>query len=372
MKKIAIVSTHPIQYNAPWMQLLHGRGRVQVKVFYTWAQPKEGLNYDQGFGRLIKWDIPLLDGYEHLFTQTVHGIEVKKLVEDWHPDAILVIGWRYKGHFACMRYFKGKIPVLFRGDSTLTDEKINIKTVFRRIFLSFIYRYIDVALYVGTNNKNYFLAHGLTERQLYPAFHAVDNDRFSQNHIVKNDAQELRQNLGISPNDFVVLFAGKLEKKKNPLVILELAKLIKDKEIVFLVTGNGKLEREFKNRAVQDPRIKFLDFQNQSKMPAVYAAADLLLLPSTGPGETWGLVANEAMACALPIIISSKAGGAIDLVNENGIIVDPEDVGRMSKFIEEVKNDKKRHEKLKMNSLQHIQNFNFTQIVEGIERACGL
>ena len=64
-----------------------------------------------------------------------------------------------------------------------------------------------------------------------------------------------------------------------------------------------------------------MDFQNQSVIPVVYQACDLFCLPSSGPGETWGLAINEAMACKKAIIASDKCGCAIDLVKkENGII----------------------------------------------------
>jgi glycosyltransferase involved in cell wall biosynthesis len=54
----------------------------------------------------------------------------------------------------------------------------------------------------------------------------------------------------------------------------------------------------------------------------VYQACDLFCLPSKGPGETWGLAVNEAMACSKAILVSDKCGCAIDLVKigENGAI----------------------------------------------------
>ena len=57
-------------------------------------------------------------------------------------------------------------------------------------------------------------------------------------------------------------------------------------------------------------------------MPAIYRMADVFVLPSTGPGETWGLAVNEAMACSRAVIVSDKCGGAVDLVNDgvNGYI----------------------------------------------------
>ena len=53
-------------------------------------------------------------------------------------------------------------------------------------------------------------------------------------------------------------------------------------------------------------------------MPIVYRLGDVFVLPSKGPGETWGLAVNEAMACGKPVIVSDKCGCANDLV-ENGI-----------------------------------------------------
>src|SRR5579875_1397644 len=190
MKKLAIIATHPVQYNAPWFRLLAQKTSLQIKVFYTWSQSSQGAKYDPGFGKTIEWDVPLLEGYEYVFVDNiakdpgshhfkgVNNPTIIKDIEQWQPDALLVIGWSYKSHLACMRYFKGRVPVLFRGDSTLLDEKPGIKRWMRRLFLTYVYSFVDHALYVGTNNKNYFLAHGLKERQLHFVPHAIDNNRF--------------------------------------------------------------------------------------------------------------------------------------------------------------------------------------------------
>ena len=61
MKKLAIITTHPIQYNAPWFKLLAERKNIIIKVFYTWSQVLNEEKYDPGFGKNIEWDIPLLD-----------------------------------------------------------------------------------------------------------------------------------------------------------------------------------------------------------------------------------------------------------------------------------------------------------------------
>ena len=168
--RLAIVTTHPIQYYAPLFRLLTKEPGMELKIFYTWSQTQKGPKYDTDFGKMIEWDIPLLDGYSYEFVENVaadpgvhhfRGIDNPALnnkITEWGPDFLLVIGWNFKSHLSCMRYFKGKIPVLFRGDSTLLDEKPGLKKILRRIFLKWIYRHADYALYVGKNNHDYFLS----------------------------------------------------------------------------------------------------------------------------------------------------------------------------------------------------------------------
>jgi glycosyltransferase involved in cell wall biosynthesis len=64
--------------------------------------------------------------------------------------------------------------------------------------------------------------------------------------------------------------------------------------------------------------VRFAGFRNQRALPSLYAAADMLVLPSDSR-ETWGLVANEALASGVPIVVSDAVGCARDLaVGEAG------------------------------------------------------
>lgn len=376
-KKLAIVTSHPIQYNAPLFQLLTIRDQINVKVFYTWSQAKENV-YDPGFQNDRKWDLPLMEGYDHLFVENTakrpgthhfYGIRnpsLNKMLSQWDPDAILVYGWAFESHLKCMRYFKNKIPVLFRGDSTLLDESKNLKTVLRRIFLRWVYRHVDKILYVGENNRRYFEKHGLKKHQLVKAPHAVDNSRFSQ-PVTKEQVDIFRKELGIGSNHFVVLFAGKFEEKKNPFYLLELAKIMKDEDIRFLFVGSGILESRLKRKAIADNRIVFLPFQNQRLIPLVYQSVNVFILPSNGPGETWGLAANEAMACGLPVLLSNKVGGAKDLINNNGLLFRTSEYKEVKNFILQLKRNRTFYKSCSELSKNHIQNFTFEKIAETIE-----
>ncbi|MCG2462611.1 glycosyltransferase family 4 protein [Flavobacteriaceae bacterium F89] len=338
MKKLAIITTHPIQYHAPWFRLLAATGKVDLKVFYTWSQTEHGV-VDRTFGQVIHWDVPLLDGYNYEFVRNVAkdpgshhkaGIDCPGLIgaiETFNPDIVLVFGWNFKSHFQVMKYFKGRIPVWFRGDSTLLGEKRGIKRYFRRLSLRYVYRYIDKAFYVGSENKKYFKAHGLKEDQLVFAPHAVDNIRFfdSIEKDYHNKAQTWRKELGYGINDLVVLFAGKFENKKRPHFLVNIVKAVNEvrqQPIKLLLVGNGPQEDSLKTISENDRNIQFLPFQNQTMMPIIYRVGNVYCLPSQGPDETWGLGVNEAMASGRGVILSDKVGCGVDLivVNENGYI----------------------------------------------------
>lgn len=350
MKKIAIISSHPIQYNAPLFALLAKEPEMDLMVFYTWGEQSMGAKFDPDFGKTIEWDIPLLDGYAFSFVHNISkdpgshhfkGIinpTLNQEIERWGAEVVWVWGWSFDSHLKAMRYFKGKIPVWFRGDSTLLDEPkgFSFKKLARRLFLIWLYKHVDKAFYVGTHNKAYYRKHGLSESQLVYAPHAIDNERFSDLSGEKSiQATNWREKLGFKKEDIVLLFAGKFEKKKNPNFVIELSKKNTSSTLKFFMVGNGMLEAQLKFETKNDSRFVFLDFQNQSLMPILYRVADVLLLPSIGPGETWGLAMNEALVSGSTVIASELCGGSTDLINDkNGMLFHPKkDLISVNNFI---------------------------------------
>jgi glycosyltransferase involved in cell wall biosynthesis len=324
--KLAIVSTHPIQYYAPVFRALALSGSVEPRVFYTWSQTSEGATFDPDFGMRFAWDIPLLEGYNYLFVENTakdpwpgrfFGVKTPTLsreITDWGAEAVLVFGWPMYAHLRLLVESKGKMPVLFRGDSTLLDPIKPLRRLARQLLLRWVYRHVDMAIAVGQNSRDYFRWCGLPSERIAFAPHSVDTLRFvdaAGEHARK--ASRWRTELGIPDACPALLFAGKFTEKKDPLSLLEaFMELNSSAHLVFV--GSGELEGKLRDRARERPNVHFLPFQNQSEMPSVYRLADLFVLPSRGPGETWGLAMNEAMASGRPVIAGSRVGGARDLI----------------------------------------------------------
>ena len=383
MRRLAIITTHPIQYNAPLFALLHSRKAIEIKVFYTWGESVLKDKYDPGFGKIIEWDIPVLKGYEFEFLENVskdkgshhfNGIDNPFIIDSlkkFDPDAILVYGWAFKSHLKVLRYFTKKIPILFRGDSTLLDERSFIKEIKRSFFLRWIYRHVDFALYVGKNNFNYFRKSGLAKRQLIYAPHAIDNHRFAViNEPCRAYANALREKLKISKPSLVFLFAGKMEPKKDPRILLDAFRQCNfNQSVHLLIVGNGELDIRLREKYGNIPGIHFIDFQNQQLMPAVYEIADVFVLPSDGPGETWGLAVNEAMANGKAVIVSDKCGCAANLVMDrvNGYVFEAGNLDNLIKVLKRMNEGRDSTELMKQESKKIIRNFTIEKLAEVIE-----
>lgn len=376
-RKLAIVHTHPVQYNAPLYQLLTERGNIEIKVFYTWSQWKEN-KLDKAFGRVVEWDIPLLEGYAYSFVENkaakpglhfmgIYNPALFAEIKEWGSDAVLVYGWNYRSHLTLMRQAAKCLPVYFRGDSHLLNQQSFLKETFKKVFLNWVYKPVSMAFYVGSHNKRYYKAFGMKEENLTFAPHAVNNCHF---HKPSPYLAELRKKISYKENDTVFLFVGKLEPIKDPLTLLNAFFALKEKVNVKLIfIGEGPLKKELQELAKGMANIYFLGFQNQSQMPSVYALSDVLLLPSIS--ETWGLVVNEAMAAGKAVVASDKVGCAADLIQEgvNGYTFAAGNYKALAAVLQKLIADRGRVKSMGKASLNIISKWTFEEIAVSLEKS---
>lgn len=326
MPRIAFINTHPVQYYAPLHRSLAARPDWKVRVFFTWHGG--GPVVDAGFKREFAWDVPLTDGYaSEIVPNTARdpgphhraGIKNPELVSRvaaWRPDAVVLTGYNYPSHLAALRKLsKMGIPVLLRGDSHLLDRDSDRFWWIKRRLLARIFGKCAAVLSVGQLNRDYFDACGVPEGRIVRCPHSIDRARFAApDDALSAEALSWRRELGFRDEQTVLLFAGKLEPKKRPIEMLKAIVAEPDPRIAVLVVGNGELEEGVKAIAdTHTARVRHVPFQNQSRMPVVYRAGDIFVLPSIRE-ETWGLAVNEALACGRPVLVSDRVGCAPDVV----------------------------------------------------------
>jgi glycosyltransferase involved in cell wall biosynthesis len=359
-----------------------------IKVFYTLGANTNSI-VDNGFGTIENWKIDLLSGYDYEFIENIssypsslkyNGIKNPSLItkiKEYNPDSIVVYGWKHQGHFSVLNYFQGKIPIVFRGDSTTLDDSsgFSLRSYFRFIFLQWIYRKVDYVLSPGSASDQYFLKSGLKQNQIIRAEHAVDNERFmSMTKIEEEQLFELSSSLFIKPNEIIFLFAGKFIDKKNPLLLIDaFVELKKQREDVrLLMVGNGILEEKIKQSINHLPlsiasSITLLPFQDQHQIKLLYRVANVFVLPSVS--ETWGLSVNEALASGTPVIVSDKCGSSKDLVkNEvNGLVFKSGDSQDLLHKMD-MMCDGKLIEKLSLQTLDSLTQFSYHSFKKALDR----
>jgi glycosyltransferase involved in cell wall biosynthesis len=381
MRRLAIVVSHPIQYYSPWFRWMQANTDLEFKVFYLWNFGVTAQR-DVQFGTTFKWDVDLLDGYESEFVPNVapdpgthhfKGLDNPELIprlEAWRPDCVLIFGYNWLALQRAIWWAKRqRIPALFRGDSHLLGRGQLPLT--RRILLRFLYRKFAAFLYTGTANRDYFAKLGVPSAKLFFAPHSVDASRFTADPDgTRTAAERLRRSLGIADKR-VVVFAGKLNERKQPIPLLHafIQVATPNDALVFVGDGPDKAQLEATAAAHPATHVRFLPFANQSEMPTIYAMADVFTLPSRGHYETWGLAINEAMHLGVPCLVSDVVGCQQDLVvpGETGWVFNSNDPAELATTLKHaLQSPPAERARLTQAVLDRISGYTYRQTTDGL------
>jgi glycosyltransferase involved in cell wall biosynthesis len=108
---------------------------------------------------------------------------------------------------------------------------------------------------------------------------------------------------------------------------------------------------------------------NQSLLPGIYSASDLLVLPSEY--EPFGVVVNEAMLCGCPVVVSDRVGAGADLVwpGDNGLIVRCGDIDALAAALNELLRDQDRLRRMGKQATERMAAWSPRENIEGQIRA---
>jgi len=352
--RLTIVQTHPVQYNAPWFRYLTANcPELDLTVVYA-SQPRadqQGAGFDCDFS----WDTPLYDGYKWQRVRESHAgddfstgryraLDVRGMgaaLEASNPDVLLVPGWYSVTLTRCLTWARVRgVPVLYRGDTNNSTAPAGIRRVTWNAKTRALLGVYSGYLSVGVRSREFLLSHGADPTRVFASPHAVDNDAFAAAaapHLCDRTRAAARARFGARDDDFVVLFAGKLESRKRPLDAVRAVAALGPRAVL-AIAGAGDLDCDMLVEANRlGVRIAPVGFINQSRMGAIYAAADCLVLPSKT--ESWGLVVNEAMATGLPAVVSAGVGAAPDVIvpGQTGEISQTGDVDDLAGALERVR-----------------------------------
>jgi glycosyltransferase involved in cell wall biosynthesis len=332
--RLAACATHPIQYQAPVWRVLAADPGIELHVFFGTDMSLRGY-HDPEFGAHVAWDSPLTAGYAHTFLSG--GAQLQKVgkwspgadglrqrLREFKPDVALLTAYGSRFQMGALLAAKrvGARVIMRHEASDVAVSRTRFKGWLRDRFLRWLYARVDGFAVIGIEAGRHLERLGVARPRMVPAPYCVDSDFFAGEAARWcPNRKAIRAELGIGEGQVALVFSGKLIPKKDPLLIVEALRCVAPEfrnRLHLLVAGDGELRRELEEAAGEAfaGRFRFFGFLNQSEIGRVYAAGDLLILPSRrGAGETWGLVVNEAMQFGLGIVASDGVGCWPDLVN---------------------------------------------------------
>ncbi len=250
--------------------------------------------------------------------------QLHAILAAFKPDFCVINGYTGIDQTIAIRYcIKHKIPYGLDSDTPLHIPSNPIVAWAKKRYLHTLFKHdFCYGIPGGTLQQENFEYYGIPEERNFIRPMSVSADRILSVYNDLSSKEKLKEKYGIAGKK-TFLFVGRLEEVKSvDLLIDTFAEIKKKEDIALLIVGDGslkeQLEAQAKSLGVSD--IHFEGYQVFPTLIDYYKAADVFVLPSQF--EPWGLVVNEAMTCGMPVILSSKVGCRLDLVEEgeNGFI----------------------------------------------------
>jgi len=391
--RLAYLVSHPIQYQAPLLRRIAQEPDIELTVLFGSNFSVRGYR-DDGFGVDVKWDVPLLEGYDYEFlpavrdigTQTFtsplnYGIVSRLRGSEARPgfDVLWVHGYAMVNSLHAMLAAKALgIPVLIRADMWLRDRPRSIpKLLLKRIFFQWLKSMVDGVLTVGRLNEAYWKHYLGDEVPLFLMPYAVDNDYFQRLSVeARGSRTELLNELGLDAGRPVILFASKLQERKRCDDLLNAYQRLRDEGVngplpYLLIVGDGeqRARLEEQARAHGLDGVRFCGFRNQSELPRFFDLASVFVLPARH--EPWGLIVNEVMNAGCAVVVSDDIGCQPDLITDGveGCVFPVGDVAALTNALRRVLATPQTAEEMGQRALARINRWSFEEDVQALRKA---
>jgi glycosyltransferase involved in cell wall biosynthesis len=309
MTRLAIVTNEPPPYRVPvFNRLSRAPDLVFRVIFCSRREPNR------------QWDLPSM-AFDHVFLRErittfkgryIHNNpDVVGQLRAFAPDVIVTDQFNpthlYAFGYAMLRGI-AHVPMT---DGTLLSEQALSRA--HRLVRRFVYARSAAFISASIGGQKLYESYGIPAERCFKSYLCIDNDAY----LPLPEPAEKK---------FDLIFCGRIVPEKGPLFALRVAQETAKKlgrTVRMLFVGAGSEEARVKAFAALQPNLveaEFHGFALQNDLPALYRSARIFLFPTQA--DVWGVVANEACAAGLPVIVSPHAGVAGELVidGDNGFV----------------------------------------------------
>ena len=388
-RRLLVVASHVVQYSSPIFQKLAQDPRLEIVVAYCSMQGAQ-TGVDPGFGVQVSWDTPLLEGYPWVYVPNraprpgmgrffgLFNPGLWTIVGEGKFDAVLVSGYFYASAWIAILAAKWHgVPILFTTDGHSLRTWAT-QSLWKQRFKKYIVRHIlalgEIVLAGSSGTVEYVQSLGLARERIVLVRNVVDNAWWIS-RAAEVDRDAVRGTWKIPVPATVVLFCAKLQPWKGPQDLLEAFARANVPNSYLVFVGDGPLRTSIEQRAHvlgMSERVRILGFVNQTQLPYMYAASDLLVLPSLY--EPFGFVVNEAMLCGCPAAVSDRVGAKYDLVRhgETGYVFPAGNVDALAAILCDVLVDSTKRSRMGAAARKRMETWSPREYTDDLVRAVEL
>ena len=301
MTRVTLLTEIPAPYRIPLFNALAERVDLTV-LFLRKRNPDRpyGLHTDE-----LRFRCQVLPGVDLTLRGRWLALNRGVLRALRGAEAVVLGGWNQPAFWVALAWCQARrVPAILWVESTGRDRRTGRLEPVKRILLRGVAAYIVP----GAAAHAYIESLGVPPARIRVARNAVDPAIFGS-------AARTRMN---GPCRLVAV--GRLAPEKGIDTLLEAAR---DLPVEIVLAGAGPEEARL--RALAGPNVTFLGHVDRDELPAVYADADVAVMPSRS--DPWGMILNEAALAGLPLVSTTAAGAAWELIEDgvNGFRVTPDD-----------------------------------------------
>lgn len=354
--RVAIVTNIPAPYRLPVLERLANELDIELCVFFC-----SGHEPDR------EWDLGA-SSFKHVFLRerfvNFRGRFIHANPDLWgqlranRPEVVVTTGFNptHLLSYVYARLYGAKHVAMT--DGTFQSESR----------LSSVHRWVRRSVYKGSRA---FVGASDGAFELYRSY-GIDAERMFKSHLCANNRAFFNEPVVEKRFDFI--FCGRFVAAKNPLFAVEVARSVAQRlgrPVSILFVGSGAMESQMRAASASAGLLLesvFAGFARQDELPRLYGSARILLFPTQL--DVWGVVANEACAAGLPVLVSPFAGSAGELIldGQNGFVL-PLNVRQWSDAGVRLLSDGGLYASMSAKSRALVHEYNFENATAGLANA---
>ena len=304
--KVSLVTNIPVPYRQEVYELISKSKDIDLEVIYcATTESNRQWNLDESITGEYKYTI-LKKRFYSVIGNNIHlNFDIISTLIKSSPDIVITTGFNPTHLFALMYcLIRGKIHLTKTDGTFLSESKL---TLMHKIVRKFVFSKSLAFIGASLGSIDLYRSYGIGYEKIFRSCLALNS------HIFPDLNKER-----IYDYDFI--FSGRLCDIKNPFFAIDVAKSVAKKrglKMTMVILGAGELMAPLQDYVVQFKEIldvNFVGFISQKEIPSYFQRSRLFLFPTKW--DPWGVVANEACASGVPVLISEYAGAANELVRD--------------------------------------------------------